>query len=129
MVVDAQTIKQAVIAVINLQPNGLPADELNEDYKKIEGSDIPFRSMGYNSLLKFIEEELKERVRIERQVETNEVFLFPIPTGHSRHIVDLIKGEIADKNTRRKRGPMLTRYIIIFFFLELKFYLTKNTRK
>lgn len=109
MVVDAQTVKQAVIAIINLQPNGLPADELNEDYKKIEGSDIPFRSMGYNSLLKFIEEELKERVRIERQVETNEVFLFPIATGYSRHIVELIKGEIADKSTRRKRVPMPTR--------------------
>lgn len=109
MVVDAKTVKQAVIAVINLQPNGLPADEINDDYKKIMGSDIPFRSMGYNSLLKFIEEELKERVRIERQVETNEVFLFPIATGNSAHITDLIKGEAADRNSRRKRVPKLTR--------------------
>lgn len=109
MVVDAQTVKQAVIAIINLQPNGLPADELNDDYKKMEGSDIPFRSMGYNSLLKFVEEEFKERVRIERQVETNEVFLFPIATGKSGHIVDLIKGENVDKNTRSKRVPTLTR--------------------
>lgn len=109
MVVDATTVKQAVIAVINLQPNGLLADELNGEYKRIEGSDIPFRSMGYNSLLKFIEEELKERVQIERQIETNEVFLFPIATGKSAHIVDLIKGEATDKNARRKRVPMLTR--------------------
>lgn len=107
MVVDAKTIKQTVIAVINLHPNGLPADDLNDEYKQIEGSDIPFRSMGYISLLKFIEEELREKVRIERQYD--EFLLFPIATGNSGHIVDLIKGEATDKKTKRKRIPMFTR--------------------
>lgn len=109
MVVDANTVKQGVIAVINLEPNGLPADELNDDYKKMIGSDIPFRAMGYNSLLKFIEEELKERVRIEREAQTNEVYLFPIASGNSGHIVNLIMAEAADKNKKCRRAPILTR--------------------
>lgn len=97
--VDFESVKNVIIAIVNLFPNGLAADMLNQEYRREEGDGIPFGRFGFRNLLTFIESELKKNIRIEHSFATNEVILYPIASEKSAHIVQL---KLEEKNQKKQ---------------------------
>lgn len=94
-------VKNVIVSILNLEPKGIYADKLNHEYKKIEGCNIPFSSFGYSSLLKFLEYELKDNIRIDDGNDWN-IMLYPIGNEKSGHILKL-KAESNETKKSRKR--------------------------
>lgn len=47
-------VKNTVKAVLNSSAETLNLQQLSKDYKTFDGSDIPYRRLGYSSLLDFL---------------------------------------------------------------------------
>lgn len=95
---DLSEIKKVIISLLNLYPNGIPADVFNREYESIESRKIPFADFGYHSLLTFFEEELKGNVRIE--YGDMQTFLYPIANAKSAHIIKMKQEEINNKKQK-----------------------------
>lgn len=94
---DLESVKKSLISTLNLNPKGILADKINREYKSNVGQDIPFSTFGYPNLLKFLEEELNGRIRIENCGW--DIMLYPVGTENSGHILKLKQAE--ERNNRR----------------------------
>lgn len=89
---DLDSVKKALISILNLNPKGILADKINQQFKSHVGSNIPWDSYCYPSLLTFLEEELKGNIRIDNENGWN-IMLYPIGTGNSAHILKFKENE------------------------------------
>lgn len=96
-------MKKLLIAILNLKPNGVLADEINREFSRDAGCDIPFSRFGYSSLLTFLEYELKDNIRIDNGNGWN-IKLYPIATERSGHMLKMKAEEIQNtqKNIQRR---------------------------
>lgn len=90
--------KKALISVLNINPKGILADKLNQEYKSHCGENIPFSRFGYSSVLVFLENELNGCIRIENNGW--DIIVYPVGTENSAHILKFK----ANENPSRGRG-------------------------
>ncbi|KAK1132304.1 hypothetical protein K0M31_016420 [Melipona bicolor] len=79
---------------------GVKVDDLNRDYKMLIDENIPFRKLGYQSLIAFLRTVSSIRL-IEKG---NDCFVEAIPTEESAHITKLIARQ---KTTGRKFNKLI----------------------
>lgn len=89
---DRDEVKKLLIAILNLKPNGIYADDIKKEFKREAGSNIPFGGFGYDTLLEFLENELNDNIRIDKGNRLNFV-VYPIATKKSGHILKLKSNE------------------------------------
>jgi hypothetical protein len=51
----AEDVKRILHTLLILSPHGIPVYQLERDFFLWEGRDVPFRELGYPSLLKYLE--------------------------------------------------------------------------
>lgn len=95
---DLSEVKKAIISILNLFPNGIAADRFNREFEREIGKQIPYADFLYDSLLAFLEEELKDKIEIFESGMN--VMLKPIANGLSAHMVKLKEEEKNQKKSR-----------------------------
>lgn len=98
---DLSVIKKVIIATINLYPNGILQNDLKNEYRKLEGQDIPFGSFGYASLKAFLENELQNNVEIV-ELNSYKMKLYPIANATSGHVAKFVQGQDKKHKTGRR---------------------------
>lgn len=94
-------VKKVITSILNLYPDGMIEVKLNQEYRCIEGENIPYAAFAYASLHSFMEEELQEKVRIGTD-EFHNTKYFPNGTGKAAHVTKLIQEQNASKRNNKK---------------------------
>lgn len=84
---DLDLVRKVIISLVNIEPDGIPTDKLNCEFKKQEGYNIPFAALGYGNLLDFLKNELKANVRVSEVCDR--FVIHPIANENSGHILKL----------------------------------------
>lgn len=92
---DLRQTRNILIAIINQHLGGITSHKLEEEYKREENERIPFARYGYLTLNSFVESEINDAIECKKFGYQN-VF-FPLATPHSKHILDMKRGEIKSK--------------------------------
>ncbi|XP_033350171.1 tudor domain-containing protein 7-like [Bombus vosnesenskii] len=112
---EREEVIKNVRACLISSKGGVKMDDLNKDYRLLIDENIPFRKLGYQSLVAF----LRTVPSVKITEKGKDCFVEAVPTGESAHITKLIaRQKTATKkynkmvNTKRPtpfRKPMMTR--------------------
>lgn len=106
-------VKKIIFSLANGKPEGIRVEKLDSDYKLTTGERIPYGQYGYASLLKFLENELNENLRI-KNVGWN-IMVYPIANDKSGHVVKLAENDFHKRNPpRQSRYELVTNQFDIF---------------
>lgn len=109
MAVDLTEVKKIIISLANLNPKGIFADQLNTDYQKREGMQIPFDQFGYSSLLVFLQHELQQNQQIKMVDEGfGSYVIYPIANARSGHVLEFTKNQLTAETKKKQYGRVTT---------------------
>lgn len=93
---DLSEVKKIIVSIFNSYPRGISKDDLQRNYRQHTGQDIPFSSYGYATIISFLENELKDNVRVGGSCFN--VMCYPEASQKSHHVATLV---LNDNSNRR----------------------------
>lgn len=90
-------MKKIIRSLVNTSKAGLTSDQLNVDYRELEGKDIPFHEFGYTNLNTFLK-SIPDTVKIIQS--GNKLLINRIVSEESKHITKLVD----EQNSSKRRG-------------------------
>ena len=101
---DIDIIKQEILSLLVSAKNGLTEHELSKDYRMYNSNkDIPFRSLGYGSLLALLG-AWPDVCRVQRQGNQGPARILAVEEENTKHILSMVKGQKQSKTRSRGRG-------------------------
>ncbi|XP_054156530.1 uncharacterized protein LOC128954937 isoform X2 [Oppia nitens] len=98
LLTDTKTIINSLVVP---HPNGIGLKHLCNEYYDLEGSEIPYRDLGYHSLTSFLK-SMPDMIRLYGNLQDiHNVTIFPVVSEANKHVIDLVKGQ---NKTDKKRG-------------------------
>lgn len=101
------TVVKTLRSLLNTTKNGLLEKQLRREFREMEGKDIPYKSLGYSTLLDFLRASgefdlstTNEGMNIRARVSQN-----------SQHIVELVGSQNRSASDRRKKSAKSMPFI------------------
>ncbi|XP_076473547.1 tudor domain-containing protein 5-like isoform X4 [Bombus vancouverensis nearcticus] len=89
-----ENTQTTILALLITRKGGCTLKQLNNDYYELEGEHIPWKDLGYNSLLSFLH-SMSKTVQIEHRDST--IIIRGIASEKSKHVSKLIAGQKTQK--------------------------------
>ncbi|XP_073967756.1 uncharacterized protein isoform X5 [Bombus fervidus] len=89
-----ENTQTTILALLITRKGGCTLKQLSHDYYELEGEHIPWKDLGYNSLLSFLH-SMSKTVQIEHR--NNTIIIHGIASEKSKHVSKLIAGQKAQK--------------------------------
>ncbi|XP_060812233.1 uncharacterized protein MAL13P1.304-like [Bombus pascuorum] len=89
-----ENTQTTILALLITRKGGCTVKQLSHDYYELEGEHIPWKDLGYNSLLSFLH-SMSKTVQIEHR--DNTIIIHGIASEKSKHVSRLIAGQKAQK--------------------------------
>lgn len=89
-----ENTQTTILALLITRKGGCTLKQLSNDYYELEGEHIPWKDLGYNSLLSFLH-SMSKTVQIEHR--DNTIIIHGIASEKSKHVSKLIAGQKTQK--------------------------------
>ncbi|CAL7947963.1 unnamed protein product [Xylocopa violacea] len=102
-----ENIQTTILALLVSHKRGCTLKQLDSDYYDLEGERIPWRDLGYASLLSFLSSMSKT---VEVEMENNTIIVKGIASEKSKHVSKLIDNQKCQKPPVRRRSYRPSQY-------------------
>ncbi|XP_078042851.1 uncharacterized protein LOC144473122 [Augochlora pura] len=94
-----ESTQTTILALLLSQKGGYTLSQLCKEYYEVEGENIPWKKLGYTSLMNFIQ-SMSKSIKIESNQNT--VILKGIASNKSKHVSKLVAGQKDEKAPIRR---------------------------
>ncbi|XP_068970164.1 uncharacterized protein [Bombus flavifrons] len=102
-----ENTQTTILALLITRKGGCTLKQLSNDYYELEGEHIPWKDLGYNSLLSFLH-SMSKTVQIEHK--DNTVIIHGIASEKSKHVSKLIAGQKTQKPSVGRKSHRPNHY-------------------
>lgn len=86
---DVARVKRTVRALLLSSKQGCTPKQLLSDYEQIVGESLPYKDLGYHSLMEFVH-SIPDVVRVSRMRDTNRTILYGVADDSTKHIAKMV---------------------------------------
>lgn len=117
------TTKKILRSILNTVKNGLSVNELQKQYRELEGRYIPYQQLGYNNIRSFLG-AIPDTVYIRNY--GTEFRVFPVLTESSKHIHALVTEQRPSKNSKSSKKKPIPPFPFRYGFNQPMPYYANN---
>lgn len=99
---DVESVIKSLRSILVARETGMLMQDLVKEYNESEGTQIPYRKLGYNSLLELL--RASDRFDVN-QTEKNNYFVTAKPSANSKHVNDFVKKQNSKHKSQRITIP------------------------